>query len=261
MLRAVPSMILTAPSKSAAFRSAIFFCAISVSCFLVILPTLSFWGTPDPLMIPAAFFSRSDAGGVFMMKVNDRSLYTVMITGMMLSPSFWVLALNCLQNSIILTPCCPNDGPTGGAGFALPAGICNLIWADTSFAMRGLLSTFQTLDTFHLQKAQLNRGRAAEDADHYLQAVVILIHLVNHAVKTKERSIHDTDIVGLDEFDLFARTRATRVHLLEQFRHFFIGQRSRLCPAADESSDLGRVLDHLQGFISHRRFQFDQHIA
>jgi len=31
------------------------------------------------------------------------------------------------QNSIMFTPCCPNDGPTGGAGFALPAGICNLI--------------------------------------------------------------------------------------------------------------------------------------
>ena len=36
--------------------------------------TATFCGTPDPLMIPAAFFKRSDAGGVFITKVNDRSL-------------------------------------------------------------------------------------------------------------------------------------------------------------------------------------------
>ena len=35
----------------------------------------------------------------------------------------FVLSLNALQNSIIFTPCCPNAGPTGGAGFAFPAGI------------------------------------------------------------------------------------------------------------------------------------------
>ena len=42
-----------------------------------------------------------------------------------------VLALNCLVNSTMLTPCCPSAGPTGGAGVALPAGICNLIYPST----------------------------------------------------------------------------------------------------------------------------------
>ena len=37
-----------------------------------------------------------------------------------------VLALNALQNSMMLTPCGPSAVPTGGAGVALPAGICNL---------------------------------------------------------------------------------------------------------------------------------------
>src|SRR5215813_5483435 len=36
-----------------------------------------------------------------------------------------VLALNCLQNSIMLICACPSAGPTGGAGVALPAAICN----------------------------------------------------------------------------------------------------------------------------------------
>ena len=38
----------------------------------------------------------------------------------------WVLALNCLQNSMILIPLEPKAGPTGGDGFAAPPLICNL---------------------------------------------------------------------------------------------------------------------------------------
>ena len=34
-----------------------------------------------------------------------------------------VRALNSLQNSMMFTPCCPSAGPTGGDGFALPAGL------------------------------------------------------------------------------------------------------------------------------------------
>jgi hypothetical protein len=35
----------------------------------------------------------------------------------------------------MLTPCCPKAGPTGGAGVALAAGICNLIYPSTFFAI------------------------------------------------------------------------------------------------------------------------------
>ena len=40
---------------------------------------------------------------------------------------FWslVFSLYAWQNCIILTPCCPKDGPTGGAGLAAPAGRVN----------------------------------------------------------------------------------------------------------------------------------------
>src|SRR5437762_7334568 len=44
-----------------------------------------------------------------------------------------VLALNCLQNSMMLTCACPSAGPTGGAGVALPAAICNLTCVCTFF--------------------------------------------------------------------------------------------------------------------------------
>jgi len=46
-----------------------------------------------------------------------------------------VLELNSLVNCIIFTPCGPKAVPTGGAGVALPAGICNLTIAITFFAI------------------------------------------------------------------------------------------------------------------------------
>ena len=45
-----------------------------------------------------------------------------------------VWALNALQNSMMLTPCWPSAGPTGGAGLACPPGIWSLMSVRTFFA-------------------------------------------------------------------------------------------------------------------------------
>src|SRR4029453_7893997 len=70
------------------------------------------------------------------MNVKERSSKTVISTGMIVPASCWVCALNALQNSMMLTPCWPSAGPTGGAGLADPAGICSLMRGRTFFAMR-----------------------------------------------------------------------------------------------------------------------------
>src|SRR4029077_5043987 len=108
----------------------------------------SLLGAPEPLAIPAARLSRIEAGGVLVMKVNERSLYTVITTGM-ISPSisFWVVrALNCLQNSIMLICAWPSAGPTGGAGVALPAAICNFTKPVTFFAIISLQANIPAHD-------------------------------------------------------------------------------------------------------------------
>ena len=69
------------------------------------------------------------------MKVKERSSKTVISTGMIVPASDWVCALNALQNSMMLTPCWPSAGPTGGAGLAAPAGICSLISVRTFLAI------------------------------------------------------------------------------------------------------------------------------
>src|SRR3989304_961266 len=92
-----------------------------------------------------------------------------------------VLALKALQKSMILTPCCPKAGPTGGAGVAFPAGICNLTCPATFLLLDGATAIsdsssllpkthFRTpLQLLHLQEIQFDRRRTAENGDHHFQ--------------------------------------------------------------------------------------------
>src|SRR5688500_6282012 len=127
-------MLFIACSTLVVFMSCIFSSASSRSCFWVTLPTLVLFGSLEPapgfLVVgsPAAFLRRTDAGGVFITKVKDRSEKTVITTGMIMSPCDADLELKSLQNAMMLTPCWPRAGPTGGEGLALPAGSCSFTY-------------------------------------------------------------------------------------------------------------------------------------
>src|SRR6059036_1357790 len=123
-------------SSLRAFRSLAFVLTISMTCLRVTLPTFVLLGSFEPAAMFAAFLSRIAAGGLFVIKVKDLSLKTVITTGKISPACFWVAALNSLQNAMMLTPRGPRAVPTGGAGLACPAGICSLIWATISLAMR-----------------------------------------------------------------------------------------------------------------------------
>ena len=101
-----------------------------------ILATLFLFGSPLAFCNPAAFNKRTAAGGDFVIKVKLRSSKTVISTGTLrpFSTSL-VLSLKALQKSMIFKPCCPSAGPTGGLGFAPPAGTCNLMIVKTSLAI------------------------------------------------------------------------------------------------------------------------------
>ena len=121
-------MLLAAASTELAFRSGIFWVAISRICFSVTLPIFSLFGVPSP----------SDARGLHQQhrrrrrlgnEAKLRSAYTVITTGMVMPfiSGGLVRALNCLQNSMMLTCAWPSAGPTGGAGVAFPP----MIWSLT----------------------------------------------------------------------------------------------------------------------------------
>jgi len=74
MLRAVPITVRTADSRFVVFKSGSFVLAMSSTCLRVTLPTLFRFGWAEPYTIPAARLSSSEAGGVLVMNVNERSL-------------------------------------------------------------------------------------------------------------------------------------------------------------------------------------------
>src|SRR5512133_4245384 len=109
----------------------------------------------------------------------------VMTTGMMRPSWAWVWALKVLQNSIMLTPCWPRAGPTGGEGLALPAGTCSFTWAVTFLATRLDMPPprwrpSRASDPLHLEELEVHRGRPAEDAHHDLEPPLVRLDLLHH---------------------------------------------------------------------------------
>jgi hypothetical protein len=121
MLRAVPAM-MRMPASSLRVQVLLLQVVDLEQLLPVDLADLVLVGRAEPLAMLAAFLRRTDAGGDFRMNVKLLSEKTVMTTGRIIP--FWslVLALNSLQNAMMLTPWAPSAGPTGGAGFAAPAG-------------------------------------------------------------------------------------------------------------------------------------------
>src|SRR5581483_5837064 len=156
---------------------------------------LSLFGSAEPFSSLSASLMRTAAGGVFVMKVNERSSKTVISTGVI--RPFWsaVCALNALQNSMMLTPCWPSAGPTGGAGFACPPGIWSLITVRIFFA----IGSVQFLDVV---ESDLDRHLPLEDVHHDLQLLLVRVHVRDLAVEVRQRAGGDLHRLAQLELDL-----------------------------------------------------------
>src|SRR5689334_14551469 len=93
--------------------------------------------------------------------------------------SCWVWALNALQNSMMLTPCWPRAGPTGGAGFACPPGIWSLMSVRTFLAM--------SVQLLHLIEPELHWHLALEDVDEHLELLGVRLDVDDLAVEVRKR--------------------------------------------------------------------------
>src|SRR5271169_1705465 len=152
---------------------------------------------------------------------------------------------------MMLTCAWPSAGPTGGAGVALPAAICNFTEPVAFFAMmpfpiylfvetglarfplprRGKLrlSIVRLLrHFFHLSKFQFHRSRTPENRDHHLQSLAIFVHVIDHAGKRRERAFADAHRLALFELDLELWFFPAVGHFVNDVIDFFFRQRSRL---------------------------------
>src|SRR5687768_16313495 len=100
---------------------------------------------------------------------------------MMVPASACVCALKALQNSMMFTPCWPSAGPTGGAGLAAAAGICNLIIVRTFLAMGSRYAVMPSLNLLYLVVTDLDGRLPAEDRHQHLQLRSIFVDLRNLA--------------------------------------------------------------------------------
>src|SRR5829696_378918 len=160
---------------------------------------------------------------------------------------------------MMLTPCWPSAGPTGGAGGAAPAWIGSLITAVNRF-LGGMSSFFVTgwnglgagpraerseawraprsLNLLDLAERQLDRSLAAEDGDEHLQLLLLGVDLVDGGRERGERTVHDGE--GLATSGAGGSRRGGR----RQDLHDLVeGERRRLGRRPDETGDARRVAD------------------
>src|SRR6478752_364111 len=115
-----------------------------------------------------------------------------------------VAALYALQNSMMLTPCWPSAGPTGGAGLACPAWIWSLIspatfffgamgWCFLSKGSRPLTRRGTRLNLGDLAERQFDGCLAAEDGHQHLELLLLGVDLADRCRQRGERAVHDGD--------------------------------------------------------------------
>src|SRR6266508_97815 len=146
--------------------------------------------------------------------------------------SCWVCALNALQNSMMLTPCWPSAGPTGGAGLACPPGICSLMSVRTFLAM--------SVQLLHLVEGQLHGDLALEDIDEHLQLLLVGVDVDDLAVEVGERAGGHLHGFAERVLDLGARALAVAAAGVQDPVDLRLRERHRLGAGADEAGHARR---------------------
>src|ERR1700712_395064 len=170
---------------------------------------------------------------------------------------------------MMLTPCWPSAGPTGGAGVPAPALICSLTTADSRLFFGGIPTASSRSFSEHrarpdrgpvsppapwierrgtlwcsrsdlrdLVEPELDRGLAAEDGDQDLDLLGVDVDLGDARRERRERPVHDGDRLADLEVDL-DRRRGTAPRLRGRGPGIAtLGLLRRLLPREQELRDL-----------------------
>src|SRR5690606_22668122 len=163
---------------------------------------------------------------------------------------FCVAALKALQNSMMFRPRWPSAGPTGGEGFALPAGTWSLIRPTVFCATGHLLSGSSghrlrdalpvqspeaarpvrqwprlsrlrsRLGLLDLAEIQFHGRRAAENQHRDADLALLVVHFLDGAVEIRERTLgHAHRLAHLEEHLRLGLFHAL-LHLVQDVFHF-----------------------------------------
>src|SRR4051812_18093746 len=179
---------------------------------------------------------------------------------------------------MMLTPCWPSAGPTGGAGVAFPASICSLTIALTFFATnppvrrhsvgngpglaparlcRWRLSDRRLRDPSDLQEVQLHGRLSSEEGDQHAHLPLLGVDVVHHADEVGEGAVDDLDPFPAREGHL--DLRRLHLHLLKDPFDLGILERGGARPGSHETRHARRVADDVPGVVAHHHL--DQHVT
>src|SRR5262245_32232064 len=143
---------------------------------------------------------------------------------------------------MMLTPCCPSAGPTGGEGFAFPAGICSFTIAWTFFAMS---------EPFDLVVLEFHGSQPPEDRHHDLQLAALGVEIVDRSLEVHEGPLDHPHLVTLLEGRLELRLLRALFHLAEDALDLRERQVDGFRPGTDEAGHLGRRANEMPRLVRH----------
>src|SRR5208282_4837590 len=161
-------------------------------------------------------------------------------------------------------------GPTGGEGFAAPAGICSLIDPTTFLAtlksflvaqsrtplarasaarLRRIDCCFVASGLLYLHKVQFDRSCTAEDRDQNAHLALFGLDFLDGAVEVLERAVNDFDRLAHLEQHLGLGPQGPFFHLLLDLCDFGHRNFGRIGGVSDEAGNFRRVLDDVPGLV------------
>src|SRR6185437_2882788 len=116
-----------------------------------------------------------------------------------------------------------------------------------------------SLNLLDLRVFELDRGRPAEDRHRHLEPRLLLVDLLGEAVERRERPVGHAHLLADLESDRRLRPLDAFLDLAHDARRLGLRDRHRPPLAAEETRDLGRVLDEMPGLVG--QIHLHQHIA
>src|ERR1700682_3170370 len=99
------------------------------------------------------------------------------------------------------------------------------------------------LDFIDLREFDLDRGGAAEDADHDLEGLAVFIDVVDGTGEVGEGAFVDAALLALFKFDLHGRLVGRGLGAEEDGADFLLGERDRIVAGTEKAGDARGVLD------------------
>src|SRR4030095_9378959 len=159
--------------------------------------------------------------------------------------SFCVAALNCLQNSGMLTPRWPSAGPIGGEGLACPAGTWSLMYPSIFF----IFARVPRLSPSQPKASRPAHIRARPESAGRTSTPTLSTSRATRDCGAAEGAAAPAHLLAALEGNGRLRPLDAFLHLLKDAPGFLVGDRNGLVLGAEKAGHFRRLLDQMVGLV------------